>query len=231
MPRATYPTIDPPNGLMRQCRSNVTIWTRSFHPRSFRNLYAVKVVREMDSVVKRVRRVHGVLCHGKTFKSFLLPSLGRKHSLCELNSDTREWWGHWVIVKAESAQAAESHEDVLFIEQQLTYAEWHSRFCGVYFISNGNNAVKIGQTTSPLKQRLTTIQLGSPSRVYVVAVIASSDLKRLEREIHKTLRHKRLSGEWFSMSDDEAVRLAESLGGAACTVSPFRSLSGSSVIS
>jgi len=198
---------------MRQCRSNVTIWTRSFHPRSFRNLYAVKVVREMDSVVKRVRRVHGVLCHGKTFKSFLLPSLGRKHSLCELNSDTREWWGHWVIVKAESAQAAESHEDVLFIEQQLTYAEWHSRL------------------TSPLKQRLTTIQLGSPSRVYVVAVIASSDLKRLEREIHKTLRHKRLSGEWFSMSDDEAVRLAESLGGAACTVSPFRSLSGSSVIS
>jgi hypothetical protein len=57
------------------------------------------------------------------------------------------------------------------------------------------------------------LQSASPYRLKVCALIDSSDQKRLEREIHKSLKDYRLEGEWFEMTEKQAVEVAVSHGG------------------
>jgi len=79
----------------------------------------------------------------------------------------------------------------------------------VYFISNGNNAVKIGKSNDPAK-RVKELQTGSPHTLTLIRKInhyidkAAHDV---EQQYHELLASKRLKGEWFELTDNEVHAL------------------------
>jgi hypothetical protein len=84
-----------------------------------------------------------------------------------------------------------------------------SRIGWIYVIRNDSaNAVKIGFSTSPLR-RLAQLQTASPSPLWIVAMIYSS--QAFETLLHNSFGDRRMSGEWFDDSDghvSEIVKLA-----------------------
>ncbi|MEH2501217.1 hypothetical protein V1290_000028 [Bradyrhizobium sp. AZCC 1578] len=70
----------------------------------------------------------------------------------------------------------------------------------IYFISNGNGAIKIG-FTSDLEQRLSAFRTTMPT-LEVIGTMEGS--RGHERTLHNELSSSRLTGEWFS--DCEHVR-------------------------
>lgn len=211
--------VTPEEILYRQQYNGWTLWCRQFSYRSYRNVYAVYMCRNNDQCHQEVHRVRGVLGNGQGFAGFLIKSEVRKHALAAisdkfssgLSKQTRG--GHWVIVEAACPEEALAHEDTLLIRKDMMSDRVGNVFCGVYFISNGRGAVKIGQTASNISIRLAQLQSASPYRLKVCALIDSSDQKRLEREIHKSLKDYRLEGEWFEMTEKQAVEIAVSHGG------------------
>lgn len=74
----------------------------------------------------------------------------------------------------------------------------------IYFIECvGTPFVKVGFATSNADFRLKDLQVGNPLELRLVAVIAGS--RSDEKAIHRTLRHFRQRGEWFSRP--EAMQL------------------------
>jgi hypothetical protein len=211
--------VTPEEILYRQQYNGWTLWCRQFSYRSYRNVYAVYLWRRDGQCHQEVHRVRGVLGNGSHFAGYLIKSQARKHALAAisdkfssgLSKQTRG--GHWVIVEASSAEAALAHEDTEVIRKDMMRPGVGHVFCGVYFISNGKGAVKIGQTASNISIRLAQLQGASPYRLKVCALIDSSDQKRLERELHKSLKDCRLEGEWFEMTEKQAVEIAVSHGG------------------
>lgn len=199
------------------------VWCRSTTYKSYENVYAVNLGMDGDACVMRVHKVVGALANGESFAGFLMPSLNVAGALTVLSHayNVREnetpRLPHWVIVEAGSADDAMTHDDVLDVKYDIENPHPKS-FCGVYFASNGHGCVKVGQTAYPLDTRLAQIQAGSPYRLYVCATIATNDRKSVEKQIHKSLADRRLHGEWFSMTDQEAVAIAVQHGGRAAPV-------------
>lgn len=213
--------MDMSDELMRQQHSGWTLWCRAFGYRSYKNVFAVWLCREGDTCEQQVHKVYGCLGNGQYFGGFLVRSQVRKHAFAAISdrfssgfADDRRG-GHWVIVKAESEQAAIEHEDVTALRDRLMGDHDHEVFCGVYFISNGNGAVKIGQTASNINGRLGQLQAASPYDLTVCAVIDTKFQRRLEHKIHVANKHRRMRGEWFAMTDEEAVAIAIAHGGRA----------------
>jgi hypothetical protein len=77
----------------------------------------------------------------------------------------------------------------------------------IYAIGSDANQ-KIG-FSSNVEQRLTTLQTGNPERLRVhhkIEIEGGEGRARLvERMIHKQYSHKRVNGEWFSMTPKEAT--------------------------
>lgn len=63
----------------------------------------------------------------------------------------------------------------------------------VYFIASGSH-VKIGYT-GDIAQRLTSLQLATPEKLTVVAMMYGA--VAVERELHEAFAHLRIHGEWF----------------------------------
>lgn len=215
--------------LVRQQYSGWTVWSRCFGYRSYRNVYAVWLCREGDTCEQHVHRVYGCLGNGKQFDGFLIRSQVRKHALAALSDsycsglgDDRRG-GHWVIVKASSVEDAKKHEDVVSVCEELMEDRSNRVFCGVYFISNGHGAVKIGQTASHVGLRLTQLQAASPYKLTVCALIDTTFQRQLEHQIHVANKSRKMCGEWFSMTDEEAVSIAISHGGRAVKLTAPRS--------
>jgi hypothetical protein len=170
------------------------VWCRSTKYSSYDNVYAVNLGKHGDEFLMRVHKVVGTLANGNSFAGFLIDSLNVAGAATTLSHAYNECRGDlprlrdWVVVTAES-------------------------FCGVYFASNGNGCVKVGQTTYPLRTRIAQIQAGSPHRLYVCATITTGDRRVIEKQIHKSLAGLRLHGEWFTMTDDEAIAIAKQYGG------------------
>lgn len=120
---------------------------------------------------------------------------------------------HWFLLKADSPQEARNHPDVAFVLAHIRHYRMTHAFRGIYFISNGHGAVKIGCTGSSLASRLNSCQVGSPHELYVVAAIEAGDIQKTERRLHKQHKSLHIRGEWFAMDDDTAIAVAESLGG------------------
>lgn len=120
---------------------------------------------------------------------------------------------HLFVVRADSEAAAKQHPSVRFVLSTIKHYRMERAFYGIYFISNGHGAIKIGQTGVSLSNRLNSCQVGSPHRLYVVAVVDVGELAKTEKMIHRKYRHLHIRGEWFAMHDDEAVAAAEELGG------------------
>ena len=69
----------------------------------------------------------------------------------------------------------------------------------VYFIHDpGNNAVKIGHTSSDPKKRLEKLQVGQPTRL-VLLVSVPGDYQT-EGEMHQRFAAQHLRGEWFKLA-------------------------------
>lgn len=66
---------------------------------------------------------------------------------------------------------------------------------GVYVISNGRGAVKIGKTFVSAKTRLTEARIWNAEPVELVAMLSGSGND--EKDIHRHLAEYHVSGEWF----------------------------------
>jgi len=201
-----------------------TLWCRKFGYRSYRNVYGVYMTREGDEFSQEVHRVYGALGNGSQFGGFLIRSQVRKHAYAALSDafciglkSKEKRGGHWVIVQAESPDAAIAHQDVADVRDELMQNGPTHSFCGVYFISNSRGAVKIGNTASSIMQRLCTLQSGSAYPLRLVALIHTTSHKKLEAELHKKFKALRLEGEWFRMTEEEAIQVAKDHGGSAVT--------------
>ena len=201
-----------------------TLWCRKTVYRSYKNVCAVQLLRDGDLCSHYVHKVYGVLANGEHFGGFLVRSKKRKHSLAPLSdkyaafNDESKRGGHWVVVEAASPESAASHPDVEEVRAEMM-DDTNDAFCGVYFISNGQGAIKVGHTTSSLTTRMAQLQAASPYRLYAVAVVNTPSHRIVERQIHRDLREKKMIGEWFALSDDEAIAIAEGRGGAAVRLS------------
>lgn len=72
------------------------------------------------------------------------------------------------------------------------------------FRQKGTNYVKIGMTTkSDFSDRFTSFCTYAPNGGEVVGIIKCTDSRKLEKEIHDLYKHKRLKGEFFSLSKEE----------------------------
>lgn|SRR5262245_6200578 len=67
----------------------------------------------------------------------------------------------------------------------------------------GTPWVKIGSTSASVAQRLKRLQTGQPFPLEVIATVpVSSDLQRIERQVHAFLAEVQRRGEWFEMALD-----------------------------
>lgn len=71
----------------------------------------------------------------------------------------------------------------------------------VYFIQQGQSGpIKIGVSDDP-KQRLKSLQTGSPHSLHLRDAAPVPEDQRLESALHKKLEHRRLNGEWFEIAE------------------------------
>lgn len=71
----------------------------------------------------------------------------------------------------------------------------------VYFVKS-DYGFKIGYTTN-LTTRLNTFGVKLPFKILLNSYIETFDYKNIELMLHKMLSHKRLNGEWFSLTDND----------------------------
>lgn len=80
----------------------------------------------------------------------------------------------------------------------------------LYVIGNNTNRQKIG-FSKDVDKRLKTLQTGNPDILNIHHKIECSEDKTrpLEKKIHTELGYKRLKGEWFDMTPEEATNYLE----------------------
>lgn len=211
------------DGLQRTGNMYCGVWCRSMQYDCYDNVYAVNLGIIADSCIVRAHKVVGCLANGDSFGGFLIPSMKRNNAMTLLsqahvgNGEGSPNLPHWVIVEARSSEDAIASDDVASVREELMNP-YPKSFNGVYFASNGKGCVKVGQTTYPLETRLAQLQAGSPYKLYVCASITTDDRKAVEKRIHQSLKSSRLHGEWFSMSDAEAIAIAKQHGGREVSV-------------
>lgn len=216
---------DLPFGLFLEKSEGVFWWTRNDQP-SGKHLYAVCVQRLKDGVAVSAMRVIGYLDAKRTENRlrlnamhWLIASENHRKVLRTVHATARDSIrqgtrdAHWFGVRADSPDEAKAHPDVAYVSAHIVHYQMTHAFRGIYFISNGNGAVKIGQTGLSLASRLAACQVGSPHELYVVAAIEDGDFKKTERRLHDQHKAHHIRGEWFSMDDSTAIAVAKSLGG------------------
>lgn len=81
----------------------------------------------------------------------------------------------------------------------------------LYVIGRDEGPVKVGIATAPLK-RLTTIRTSCPFKIEILHIQPMRDrdhARKHERLFHRCMDERRLAGEWFSMTADEAIEEIE----------------------
>ena len=87
----------------------------------------------------------------------------------------------------------------------------------IYVIASEAGPVKIGIATD-VPTRLSALKTGSPWPLSLAAAVEveGSSAERLERSSHEALADRRMTGEWFNCSAEEAIKAvrnaADSLG-------------------
>lgn len=85
--------------------------------------------------------------------------------------------------------------------------------CAVYAIASAIGPVKIGMTKTP-QRRLSTLKVGLPFNVRIAHLRWLPDAETaqlVEQGAHTSLKSKRLNGEWFSCSEEEAITAIEAV--------------------
>jgi len=75
----------------------------------------------------------------------------------------------------------------------------------VYLLINEEGKYKIGFTERETKKRIKELQTGSPSEMRVVQEYESDNARKIETILHRFLRSKRISGEWFELTNEEVA--------------------------
>lgn len=75
----------------------------------------------------------------------------------------------------------------------------------IYFIKGHDKYIKIGFTTD-IKNRLSTLQTSSPTKLTVIKLTKGTI--RQEKELHKRFSNLRTNGEWFELSNDLLTYIA-----------------------
>lgn len=72
--------------------------------------------------------------------------------------------------------------------------------------SDANGPVKLGLSTNPEK-RVRQLQTGNvaPLQIYHTEEVADDRVKIAEKALHRLLGHKRIKGEWFNLTVEEAL--------------------------
>lgn len=80
----------------------------------------------------------------------------------------------------------------------------------IYVIGNDTNRQKIG-ISRDVEKRLKTLQTGNPDKLKIHYKIECpyEKTRKLEKKIHTELNYKKLKGEWFNMTPDEAINYLE----------------------
>jgi predicted GIY-YIG superfamily endonuclease len=75
----------------------------------------------------------------------------------------------------------------------------------IYIIGNNENRQKIGFAKDP-HRRLKNLQTGNPDKLYLHYYVEIPDEKTriMESKIHSEISYKRISGEWFNISVEDA---------------------------
>jgi len=76
----------------------------------------------------------------------------------------------------------------------------------IYFVTDGSEFVKIGNTSNNIYERIGTLQVGNPRTLKLIAKIECDDVRVVERHIHKMFAKKRHIGEWFCISTKDVFR-------------------------
>lgn len=75
----------------------------------------------------------------------------------------------------------------------------------VYFIkSEYSSDIKIGKTIN-MKNRMSSLRTAISSDVFLLGYIFTDKFNEIEKNLHKKYIGKLVQGEWFSISDDEAI--------------------------
>lgn len=76
----------------------------------------------------------------------------------------------------------------------------------IYVIGDNASPYKIGFTKNPDK-RLKSLQTGNPRKLSMLykEEINENEIKYIEKQIHKELKRKQVSGEWFNISLEDAI--------------------------
>lgn len=73
----------------------------------------------------------------------------------------------------------------------------------VYLIHNATqDTYKIGKSKDPVK-RLSQLRTSSPDEIAIVCTIETSDMDRLEGELHQEFADKHIRGEWFRLTQPD----------------------------
>lgn len=208
-----------PAGLKYNRGYATRLWVRP-DSMSFRKLFAVHFTSMHDGVHRTALDVAGYL-GGFVFdwhnpehaRSLLVAQRITKHSRRLLGSLVDEGGGEWLLCNQPNSSAAASCPDANYVAHRCLCDHAIKGSPGVYFISNGRNAVKIGKSRHCINSRFLTLQTASPDALRVLAVIADPSPCDIELHLHELLESKRIRGEWFAISDAEAISLAVQNGG------------------
>lgn len=81
----------------------------------------------------------------------------------------------------------------------------------IYFIAHDpyDGYVKIGMSNNP-SARLAQLQTGNPRRLRIMRTVECNDMRRCEQKMHQMYAHARRCGEWFELTEAEAIECAAS---------------------
>jgi hypothetical protein len=91
-------------------------------------------------------------------------------------------------------------------EPQATHEKLRNGY--VYAIKSPE-AIKIGLTVVRPEARLKTLQTSHHEKLTLLKAVEVQDVQQAERSLHDQFKDRRLSGEWFRITDDEAIHALE----------------------
>lgn len=95
-----------------------------------------------------------------------------------------------------------------------TELEQHSKIAGhIYLLKDSSGYIKIGCSEN-YKKRVRSLQYSNPT-VKVIKLIKTKDIIGLESLLHETFAHRRIKGEWFSLTDDDMNQIDKIAEGIA----------------
>ena len=92
------------------------------------------------------------------------------------------------------------------INDVLAQLKNNQPYIGYVYVISLNEFYKIGMSSAP-HNRVSQIQTAVPYKVKIEAIIPSTEMEVLEKNLHLTFKHKRVSGEWFLLDTDDLKQI------------------------